>query len=141
LFDINVLLALFDLDHLRHKTAQDWILSEVNSGWATCPITENGFIRIISQASYPNPVSTPVVACHMLKAATDAEHHIFWPDDISVLNKELINEKYLIGHRQITDIYLLALAVKHGGRLITFDRRISTEAVVGASPSNLVVLS
>jgi len=139
LLDVNVLLALFDADHVNHRAARSWLESEIEHGWASCAISENGFVRIISQPKYPSPI-TPVQAIERLQRATGTQHHAFWPCDLSLVAGDAIRSDRLYGSRQITDAYLLALAVHHDGRFVTFDRSIALEAVVGARPEQLMVL-
>lgn len=139
LLDVNVLLALFDLDHADHERARAWLDREIGEGWASCPLTQNGFVRILSQPRYPSPVS-PAEAMRRLRLATRTRHHEFWPDDLSTLDEERIDPERILGHRQVTDAYLLALSVAHGGRFVTFERRVPAPAVAGAKPAHLVVL-
>lgn len=139
LLDVNVLLALFDADHAEHRRARDWLASEIHHGWASCPITQNGFVRIISQPRYPSPIGVWEAATR-LGLAVETEHHAFWPCDLSLLDADRIDRTRVHGPRQVTDVYLLALAVHHGGRLVTFDGRIPLEAVPGATPEHLVVV-
>jgi uncharacterized protein len=139
LLDINVLLALLDADHVDHQRAQEWISGEIQHGWASCALTQNGFVRIISQPKYPSPVS-PSEAVERLRRSTGTEYHEFWPCSISFLEDRLINSKHVHGPRQVTDVYLLALAVEHGGRFVTFDHSIPLSAVPGASPQHLVAI-
>lgn len=139
LLDINVLLALFDTDHVDHRRASDWLDAEIESGWASCPITQNGFVRIVSQPRYPSPVP-PAHAAGLLEQACSTEHHEFWPCDVTILDKALIDRSRVHGPRQVTDAYLLALATKHGGRFVTFDRSVALSAVPAATPENLTVL-
>jgi toxin-antitoxin system PIN domain toxin len=108
-------------------------------GWATCPLTENAFVRVLSQPSYPNRVSA-AVATEFLAAALDTPEHEFWPDDLTITDPQKFAYERILGPKQITDLYLLALAVRRSGRLVTFDRSIPLSAVVGASPANLVVV-
>ena len=139
LLDINVLVALLDSDHIDHKGARSWIDQEIDSGWASCAITQNGFVRIVSQPRYPSPVS-PVVAIQRLRKACATRHHAFWHCDVSLLDEDRVDRLRLHGPRQVTDAYLLALAVAHDGRFATFDRSISRSAVAGATADHLVVL-
>ena len=139
LLDVNVLIALFDSDHVDHKRARAWFAVEVKHGWASCPVTENGFVRIVSQPRYPSPVPT-ALAVEKLARATQNEHQAFWSCDLSLLDERIFDRSRIHGARQVTDAYLLALAVAHAGRLVTFDRTIALAAVVGARPENLVVL-
>lgn len=140
LLDVNVLLALFDRDHADHRTAQAFMGTQLADGWATCPITQNGFVRIISQARYPSPVPT-TDALARLAEATSHESHTFWAEGASLTDPEVLDRSALLGPRQVTDAYLLALAVRHGGRLVTFDRSVPRRAAVGATASHLEVLA
>jgi uncharacterized protein len=140
LLDINVLLALFDSDHVDHVLARDWLDEEIGFGWASCALTQNGFVRIISQPRYPSPVP-PARAAHLLDQACSTEHHEFWPCDISLLDRALVDRSRLHGPRQVTDAYLLALATCRGGRFVTFDRSVAISAVPAATSANLTVLT
>jgi toxin-antitoxin system PIN domain toxin len=139
LLDVNVLLALLDSDHVDHAHAHDWLDDEIEAGWASCAITENGFVRILSQPRYPSPVS-PAEAIELLARASGGGPHQFWPCDLSLLDARIVDGSRLHGPRQVTDAYLLALAVAHDGRLVTFDRAVSPTAVHGASEDHLTVL-
>ena len=140
LLDVNVLIALLDRDHIFHEVAMGWLENEIRHGWASCPITQNGCIRIMSNPGYPEAIPTVHVAKRLEEAVNDPAHE-FWPDDISLLDSNLFNWSFVLGHRQVTDMYLLALAYYHRGRLVTFDRAIAVETVPGAEPHNLVVLA
>lgn len=140
LLDINVLLALFDSDHVDHHRAQSWLGPALPSGWASCAITQNGFVRIVSQPRYPSPVS-PARALDLLEAACATPHHEYWPCDVSLVAGDVIDRSRVHGPRQVTDAYLLALATHHGGRFVTFDRSVSLSAVPGATEHNLAVLT
>lgn len=139
LLDINVLLAVLDSDHVDHTRAFDWLDHEIDAGWASCAITENGFVRIVSQPRYPSPVS-PAVAIGLLARACDSPHHEFWPCDVSLLDDRIVDRSRLHGPRQVTDAYLLALATAHAGRFVTFDRSLPLSAVKGTSEAHLTVL-
>lgn len=139
LLDINVLLALLDTDHADHVPARDWLNGEIGSGWASCAITQNGVVRIMSQSRYPSPVA-PAVVADLLEQACATPHHEFWPCEISLLDPLVIDRRRLHGPRQVTDAYLLALAVHRGGRFVTFDRSVVTSSVVGAAAGALTVL-
>jgi len=139
LLDVNMLIALLDAAHVHHTRAKAWLMSQPELVWASCPITQNGFIRIISQNSYPGSISTSQ-AFSVLRNASSSPHHRFWPDDISLLETPLIDPSFVHGPKQVTDIYLLALAVKNNGRLVALDRAIPLNAVRGAEPRHLVLL-
>lgn len=139
LLDVNVLVALLDRDHVDHSRARDWLDDEIAAGWASCAITENGFVRVISQPRYPSPVS-PAEAIGVLGRARGSGHHAFWACDVSLLDGQVVDRSRLHGPRQVTDAYLLALAVAHGGRFVTFDRSLSPASVHGATEDRLTVL-
>lgn len=139
LFDVNALLAIFDRDHTFHATARAWWGRHVEDGWATCPLTQNGFVRIMSQRSYPGHRPFRQTT-ETLAAGVTAAGHAFWPDDVSIADPAVFDHERILGPRQLTDVYLLALAVRHGGRLVTLDRAIPLAAVRGASGDHLVVL-
>ena len=139
LLDVNVLLALFDPGHLFHQRARAWWHANREHGWASCPLTENGYLRIVSQKSYARAVRLPD-ALRLLRNWAVPPLHEFWPDDVSLLDATRFDYGHLLGPKQITDVYLLALAVNHGGRLVTLDRGISFAAVKGADPTSLVTI-
>jgi uncharacterized protein len=139
LFDVNVLVAMFDAQHLHHTRALHWWSQNRAYGWASCPLTQNGFLRVVSRPSYPFPVSI-VDAFENLRRNTQTGEHAFWPDDISLLDERAVPREHVLGPKQLTDVYLLALAVKHGGRLATFDRGVAIAAIRKAEPRHLVVL-
>ncbi|OGV65148.1 MAG: DNA-binding protein [Lentisphaerae bacterium RIFOXYB12_FULL_65_16] len=133
LLDVNVLLALCDSRHVHHENAHAWFATARKRGWATCPLTENAFVRIASQPKYPsNPGSPSVVAAILRQFCTDTAH-CFWPDQITVLDFGLIDLKSVLSPAQLTDVYLLALAVRNKGKLATFDGGIPAPAVTGGA--------
>jgi len=139
LLDVNCLLALLDEDHSSHSRALLWWQSNRQAGWATCPLTQNGFARISSQSSYPS--QRPLgVAIDQLSRLSKMPDHEFWPDDISITDGSLFDHTFILGPNQITDVYLLGLAVRNGGRLVTFDRGLPLKAVRGAEARHLIVL-
>jgi toxin-antitoxin system PIN domain toxin len=140
LLDVNVLVALFDPVHTHHEAAHEWFEPNRRSGWSTCPLTENGLVRVISNPSYPGRRTTVQDALQRLTIFRESGNHTFWPDSASLCEVPLIRPANLLGHRQLTDVYLLALAVTNGGRLATFDQRISLAAVNGAEPGHLACI-
>jgi uncharacterized protein len=139
LLDVNVLVALMDTRHALHERARAWWTAERALGWASCPMTQNGFLRIVTLKAYTNAVSLADAVATLTRATRDPQH-TFWPDGVSLLDASVIDHTRLLGSKQITDVYLLALAVKHGGRLVTLDSGISFRAVKGATRGRLVVL-
>ncbi len=139
LLDVNVVIALLDGAHLMHRQATTWLSSEIDAGWASCPITQNGVIRIMSQPGYLNTQPVAKVAERLAEAcATD--DHVFWSHDFSLLADGVIEWPRLLGHRQVTGAYLLATAVRNGGRFVTFDQRVDRNLVRTASPEQLIVI-
>jgi hypothetical protein len=139
LLDVNVLIALLDQAHPHHDTALSWLKANIKHGWASCPITQNGCIRIMSQAAYPGARPAGQII-DRLRGALNHSAHLFWPDDTSIVDPQIVDGTRVHSARQITDTYLLALALKHGGRLVTFDSGIALSAVKGATARNLVTL-
>lgn len=139
LLDVNVLIALLDADHSLHARATTWFVSHARGGWASCPITQNGCVRIMSHPSYPNAFPTRAVM-ERLAEATASNYHEFWPDDISLLDAAIADPSRIHGPRQLTDLYLLALAIRHDGQFVTFDASVSIEAIKAAEKKHLVVL-
>ncbi|MDQ8165281.1 MAG: VapC toxin family PIN domain ribonuclease, partial [Gemmatimonadota bacterium] len=126
-----------DSDHTSHRSALAWFRENASAGWASCPITQNGCVRIMSHPGYPNAHAVAEVV-ERLRAATAHSAHEFWPDDQSVLDEALVDASRVHGPRQLTDVYLLALAVRRRGRLVTFDSAIAIGAVEGARREHLV---
>jgi toxin-antitoxin system PIN domain toxin len=139
LLDVNVLIALLDADHASHGRAREWFHDSAPGGWASCPITQNGCVRIMSHHGYPNALPVRGVV-ERLREATASTHHAFWPDDLSLLDERIADATRIHGPRQLTDLYLLALAVRHGGRFVTFDRTIALSAIRGAETKHLLAL-
>lgn len=141
LLDINVLVALFDPDHVHHELAHDWFADNRTRGWATCPITENGFVRVLSNPAYGGSITRVIELVERLRRFCATGHHTFWSDDVSIHNAAIFHPGLIAGHRQLTDIYLLGLAWHHEGTLATFDRRISEKAIAGQARSALEVIA
>ena len=139
LLDINVLIALHDRDHVHHIRAATWFEANIEHGWASCPLTQNGCLRIMNQHGYSSPQPLAALMA-MLQSSTSASVHETWFDDISILDAARFQHAYMHGHRQLTDLYLLGLAVKNKGRLASFDQRIPMSAVLGARPEHIVTL-
>lgn len=139
LLDVNVLIALLDADHVSHAKAMEWFGAEAGKGWASCPLTQNGCVRIMSHPSYPSPLPVAAVM-QRLRMATDTSYHQFWTDAFSILDSNIVDPVRVHGPRQLTDVYLLALAVLQGGRFVTFDAGVSLSAVRDATPRHLVTL-
>ncbi len=127
LLDVNLLLALTDPMHIHNQVAHRWFVEKGQQAWATCPLTENGFVRIASHPSYPNRPGEATVVLDILRQLCEAPGHHFWTDNISLL--QIIAAEAIITHAQITDVYLLGLAVHRKGKLATLDQRIPIQSV------------
>lgn len=135
LLDVNVLIALLDSAHAHHRAAVRWFSSgAARDGWATSPITENGFIRIVSHPSYPNLRLSPALASESLERFRKAfpRSYRFWPDDIMLTDGSRFDLRVLTGAQQMTDVYLAGLAFRNKGRLATFEKSVAWRAVLGA---------
>ncbi len=133
LLDVNVLIALIDPAHVQHDAAHEWFAVHGKQAWATCPLTENGVLRIVGHPRYPNSPGTPAEVAQLMKGLRALPGYVFWPDNISLLDTEMIDTARLLSSGQVTDSYLLALACAHKGQLATFDRRLVTDAVCGGA--------
>ena len=139
LLDVNVLIALLDADHIHHLTARSWLEANIAAGWASCAVTQNGCIRVLSQPNYPNALAPADVAAR-LREATETPFHQYWTDAPTLLAASAVDWQYVHGSTQVTDVYLLGLAVHHGGRLVTFDHTVPRRAVPGAQAHHLLLL-
>ena len=140
LLDVNLLVALFDPAHCHHDPAHDWVGAHRGYGWATCPLTENGLVRVLANPVYPGRGTTVRDAIDRLERFRASGDHTFWADSVTLRDGERFLPRHIGGHRQLTDGYLLALAVENGGRLATFDRGIPLASVRDACPENLLVV-
>lgn len=138
LLDVNVLLALLDPTHAHHEVAHAWF-AMAGKSWASCDLTQNGAMRIMSHPRYSNAVPSTALAAELLAELCGHPGHVFWPADLSLLDSPLIDRDRLLSSGQVTDTYLLALAVQHGGRLATFDKRLVTNAVYGGGTARHVI--
>ncbi len=135
LLDVNVLIALADPAHVQHESAHEWFARIGRKRFATCPITENGLLRIVGHPRYPNSPGAPSAVMPTLAALRAMPGFEFWHDDISVADASVIDGALLSSHAQVTDSYLLALAHARGGRLATLDRKLVAAAVVNGRKS------
>ncbi len=140
LLDVNVLIALFDPAHVHHDRAHEWFGRNQKNGWATCPITINGCICVLSNPAYPTVEASPAEVISHLRTMCGDSHHEFWPDGVSFLEESLFRAPFVSGHRVVTDVYLLGLAVHRHGKLVTFDGAITCRAVTGASDRHLEII-
>jgi uncharacterized protein len=141
LLDINFLIALFDPDHVFHDRSHEWWGGNHDQGWASCPLTENGVVRIVSNPRYSKLSGfSPHDLILNIRTFIKQTDHVFWSDDLSILDENVFVADRILGPGQLTDIYLLALSAKNRGRLITFDQSIPLTAVNGATPENICVV-
>jgi toxin-antitoxin system PIN domain toxin len=140
LLDVNALIALLWEEHPFHTRCAEWFIRAEKAGWATCPMTESGCVRVLCTPAFTaNPPSVHS-AIRLIKAATDSgSNHHFLTDDlpISAVGARWRNR---LGHKQITDAYLLALAMHHNAKLVTFDRRIEALAAEGSVEREALVI-
>jgi uncharacterized protein len=141
LLDVNVLVALFDPDHVHHELAHDWFADHRTDGWATCATTELGFLRVLAQPVYASPIARPADLVPRLRKFCRGPEYRFWSENISLRDHALFDPAYIQGHRQLTDVYLVGLAVKMRGCLATFDRTIPLRAVTGVSRDTVAVIA
>lgn len=140
LLDVNVLIALLDPAHPNHEEAHTWFAKHKRNGWATCPVTLNGCVRVMSNSAYPTVEATPAqVVEHLARFCSAKEHH-FWEDSLAITDSAVFTPSLIGGHAKVTDAYLLALAVRNRGRLTTFDRTIPIRAVAGAREGHIELL-
>ena len=132
LLDINVLIALAWPNHIHHEAAHRWFRRHAPAGWATCPVTQAGFVRVSSNTRVLPEAKSPREAIALLERIVGLPHHVFWSDAVSITDRRYIAVEKLTGHHQITDAHLLGLAIQRKGRLATLDR-----GVTGIVPSGL----
>jgi uncharacterized protein len=129
LLDVNVLVSLIDPAHIHHHAAHEWFSKVGKKEWASCPLTENGVLRILGHSKYQNSPGSPAAVAEILSVLLSLPGHVFWADDVSLFDGTRVDTARLLNSRQVTDSYLLALAKAHGGQLATFDRHIVVSAV------------
>jgi uncharacterized protein len=140
LLDVNVLIALLWPAHEAHQKAQRWFEQHARQGWATCAITQAGFIRIVSNPSFSSRSVSPQDAALVLSGSLAHPAHIFWEEDLEVPSALAQFGRRLIGHQQVTDAYLLAFAVHKKGKLVTLDSSLGSLMPDAASARNSLIL-
>jgi toxin-antitoxin system PIN domain toxin len=138
LLDVNVLIALSWPTHVAHIRVQHWFHRNASAGWATCPITQCAFVRIISNPAFSAAALTPAQALQLLTDNLKHSSHQFWPDELGLVQAFKGIEKRLSGHRQITDAYLLGLAIHHKGKLATLDQGVESLLPNGSTGTELI---
>jgi toxin-antitoxin system PIN domain toxin len=124
LLDVNALIALMWPAHGSHSAVQRWFARNSRHGWATCPLTQASFVRILSNPAFSRDAVTPQEAISVLRANVSHRHHRFWVDEIGFIEVVEPVRRKIVGHQQVTDAYLLGLAIHKGGRLATMDRGV-----------------
>jgi toxin-antitoxin system PIN domain toxin len=137
--DVNLLVALCDGDHVHHAAATQWLRAHAVAGWATCPLTENGLLRVMGGPAYPGGPGSPEAVRPLLRRLCAFPGHVFWEDSVSVAAPRVLPSLRGVTAKRLTDVYLLALAVRHGGRLATLDGRVDPALVPGGPQALLVV--
>ncbi|MGA3187325.1 MAG: TA system VapC family ribonuclease toxin [Bryobacteraceae bacterium] len=135
LLDVNALIALISPGHVHHESMHRWFAKNSPAGWATCPITENGTIRIMSQPRFAAGRDDPADVIEVLRGLREAhtrDHH-FWPDEISLTDESIFRVEYILSPKQVADVYLLGLAAKRGAKLVSFDRSLPWQAIRNGS--------
>lgn len=140
LLDVNMLVAIGWSSHAHHKHALKWFSENREFGWATCPITQCGFVRLSCNPAFTPDAVAPAEAVRLLCKLVASGGHTFWPDELSMAS-DLIPADLVTGHRQVTDAYLLRPAMHHGGRLVTLDQKLKSLVSPGSKvPEQLVMV-
>jgi toxin-antitoxin system PIN domain toxin len=139
LFDVNFLIALLQPNHVHHQRAHHWRDRHLSRGWASCALTQNGFVRVAAQIP-ADPRIRPSEARMLLAKYLASPDHEFWPDDLSIADAGVFDFNHIPTPKHLTNIYLLGLAVAREGCLVTFDRHIPLAAVRDAEPCHLTIL-
>ncbi len=140
LFDVNFLVALAWPNHIHHGAALRWFEAHHAAGWATCPLTQSGFVRVSANRQVVPDARTPQEAIALLRRLTDLDGHRFWDDTVALAGSDYVDPGRIVGHRQVTDAHLLAVALTHGGKLVTFDAGIRDVCPDEVSAESLVLL-
>jgi uncharacterized protein len=140
LLDVNVLIALLWPPHEAHARAQRWFARNADQGWATCAMTQAGFVRIVSNPAFSRRVVSPRDALEVLQGSLQHRAHRFWTEDIGVTEALAPIGRRLLGHQQITDAYLLGLAIHKKGRLATLDASLAVLLPPNATSARAAVM-
>ena len=140
--DVNALIALVDPAHVHHERASRWFTAAAQRGWATCPLTENGVVRVLSTPAYPGVRlrAADAVALLDLLIRNHAATFHFWSETVSLRDRTLFDPQAIAGPGQVTDVYLLGLCQRHGGTLATLDSAITAAAILAPHPALIRLL-
>lgn len=135
LFNVNVLIAIADPEHVFHHAIHRWLTETPDKTWASCSITENGMVRVLTQAAYRSGARSATEAVATLRQMKEATpwRHVFWAEELSMTDSQAIYAERIAGAKQVTDVYLAALALRNAGRLVTFDSRVPWQAVASGT--------
>ncbi len=139
LLDVNVLVALAWPNHIHHEAALKWFERNQPEGWATCPVTQSGFVRVSSNRQIIPEAKSPGESILLLRRMTEVGSHFFWSDDTSLLDSDFISAQRIIGHRQVTDAHLVALTLRQQGRLATFDKGVAQVVPPTVKPEDVLI--
>ncbi|HEV2102303.1 MAG TPA: TA system VapC family ribonuclease toxin [Candidatus Acidoferrum sp.] len=140
LLDVNVLVALLWPAQESHAKVQSWFKRRSSEGWATCPLTQAGFVRIVSNPAFSPSAVSPGEAAEALRKSLAHPNHEYWPADISYLEGIEPFLSQIVRHKQVSDAYLLGLAIHHGGSLVTMDRGVLELVPTKSQQRELVTL-
>ena len=140
LLDVNTLVALAWPNHVHHRAAHRWFGARSDSSWATCPLTQSGFVRVSASPRATSEARSPQECVLLLRRILALPGHQFWTDDISLAGETKLNLELLVGYRQVTDAHLLALAIRRGGCLATFDRGLRHLLPADGASEHLLIL-
>ena len=139
LLDVNLLVALCDADHVHHQSASNWFRANRAEGWATCPLTENGLLRVMGHQRYPAGPGSPEAVRPLLQSLRSIPGHVFWDDNLSIADNRTFPSLGGVTSKQLTDLYLLALCVAKGGSLATLDTRIDPSPIPGGNQALVTI--
>ena len=128
LLDVNLLIALTHSAHVHHALVQDWAQAQGKLAWSTCTVTQLGFVRLAATPAIGGDDTTPGAALALLDQLLAHPGHHFWPDAEGIAQSPALRSPLIVGHRQITDAYLLGLAMRQGSALVTLDRGLASVA-------------
>ena len=138
--DVNVLVALAWPTHVHHELVHAWVERQGGEPWATCPLTQSGFVRVSSNRQVIPAAKSPREAILALAAMIARPGHVFLSDKVSIADRKWIAWEKLVGHRQVTDAHLLAVALQHGAALVTLDRGVPGLVPVGFDQKQSVIV-
>jgi toxin-antitoxin system PIN domain toxin len=137
LLDANVLIALGDSNHVHHGRVHRWFHAQPGRAWATCPLTENAFLRIVGASSYPSSPGDPEEVRPLLSQMCSFPGHQFWPDSATLRDGKIF--RILPVSKHLKDVYLLALAVSRQAKFATLDQRIDPSVVADGRKAYFVI--